>query len=822
MQRTLTSLTALALTAGAALALTAQSGPMRLDTQKADATAKTWPVFSHSSVTPGPLKITSERRNTVLEEDFSEVPDGDTDPATGRCLTYIASHYYEPGRYIDPVYTPNSGTWEGDWVMAGQGGTVILQTYTPDHPGRLCTPLGDYSGDITVTVRARAAKSFFGASDTETGYVSVDGSELLIHPSRGGYDSFKEMQGDSNGMRYRLYPKDGWVEISLTLHNESADADGYLELSSGDAIEIDYIKVVDNCTFLASPVLLPITDFQPDRFTVNWQPVRRAYNYYLDLWKKSYTAESGINDVFDFEDGQIPEGMTVENCEAATGENAGFESNGCLNMTGKTSTFTSPLYDTPLSLLSTMVKFNTTDPEAQPDGIAYVELLEGDQWKKVYTIYSQFMYPDQWAILEFKGKSYENRYSGMRITTDLTDGTAMQLDDVKFTSDRPYELERVWGPYDAARTMPEDSPYCCYTWTMGDGSYNDKTSFTFTDLDPETEYYYRVRSHILSEFESGCPKTHAFGVATPAFNGEFEAAASHDAYTVRWNEVPKAQNYHLTGYVGEIINEDETEHCILDEKFPNAEGEADPQDAEMLGEYGFTTLLDDYASCAGWKASNAIVGADFVGATDGGQLMTPPLTANPERGSVVAVVSGYGFPGDNLSIFMTGSNVGAYLPIEDDGTFMQYIDIKSFIPGETITFSSLNYMPFGISSYLLYQDVKKGDVVVRWDNEVMTPAGDGQYTFSDLQPDAVYGCALRSVFEHERKTVESQSTPIKLIDLATGKNYATSGIETVAADSAAAVETGRYSLDGRRVSKDYKGVVIVKMSDGTASKQIAR
>lgn len=314
MKRHLPSLALLALTA-ASLAAQPLAPARQLNLQPIRDT-QTAPILCPSRVTPEPLKITTSRQNVVLEEDFSHVPDGEIDPAIGRRTTYIASHYYEPGRYVNTDYTPAFGTWEGDNVMAGTNGTIFLQTYNPMQAAYIATPLGDYSGDLTITLRARAAKSFYGDSNSETGYWTGVGSDLTIYASRGGYDKNTPTLGDdSEGANFRFYPNDGWVEVVVDMHIESSDNDGFIRISSSSALEIDQVKIVDNCTFLSSPTLLPETNFTPTSFTINWQPVRRSFNYYLDLWSKEYTSDEPIEDTFGFEDGQLPEGFTAENYE---------------------------------------------------------------------------------------------------------------------------------------------------------------------------------------------------------------------------------------------------------------------------------------------------------------------------------------------------------------------------------------------------------------------------------------------------------------------------------------------------------------------------
>lgn len=145
-----------------------------------------------------PMKASVEHKSVVLYEDFNNVPDGETETIGhlgDRYTDYVASHYFEPGRYIDNEYTPGSGTWEGDFVMAGKGGTVVLQCYNPQMGAAINTPLGDYSGDITVTVRARAVTPFWGA-DNELGYVTTGGSDLTMAACIDGYDVFSRATTD--------------------------------------------------------------------------------------------------------------------------------------------------------------------------------------------------------------------------------------------------------------------------------------------------------------------------------------------------------------------------------------------------------------------------------------------------------------------------------------------------------------------------------------------------------------------------------------------------------------------------------------------------
>jgi hypothetical protein len=61
--------------------------------------------------------------------------------------------------------------------------------------------------------------------------------------------------------------------------------------------------------------MLAATDFTSHSFTANWQPVRKAFNYYLDLYKKVYLSNNDTTFTANFEnadaDNIIPSGWKL-------------------------------------------------------------------------------------------------------------------------------------------------------------------------------------------------------------------------------------------------------------------------------------------------------------------------------------------------------------------------------------------------------------------------------------------------------------------------------------------------------------------------------
>lgn len=162
---------AAAMTLVAAVCITVQAaGPKRVvQVQKAKKQVVITDV--NSDVTPAPLKIrpnnaSAAQRDILIDEDFSKVTGGSME--TPDTTKFLASSYYEPGIFIDPSMTKD-GTWAGESVYAA-GGALYLKTYNPMIYAALMTPLGDYSGEITLTFKVKAMPCWIVYNeDPETG-----------------------------------------------------------------------------------------------------------------------------------------------------------------------------------------------------------------------------------------------------------------------------------------------------------------------------------------------------------------------------------------------------------------------------------------------------------------------------------------------------------------------------------------------------------------------------------------------------------------------------------------------------------------------------
>ncbi len=595
-----------------------------------------------------------------------------------------------------------------------------------------------------------------------------------------------------------------------------------ISLATSYALEIDWIKVTDDNTFLAAPVVRGASDFTNDGFTIHWDNVRRSYNYYIDLWKTVYTAPEGINVACDFEDQQLPEWIIAPNTEIAEGMGAdgttglAILDNG-VNGAVSTIDFGKKLDKFSLKFVMNldMSDYNAVDWDNLPT--LYIDGYGENGWEPFaelildgYTIY-----PGYYCELMLDGEVFEGLYSGLRFYAANTDeDNLIYLDDLTAFAKRPYKLERVIGPKGAIYDKTDDEyDYNYYVYT--DDPNRWVTSYTFTGLEPETEYWYRVRSHNVREF-AGKEKFHAFGVAAPALLPATNITAS--SYTANWTDAPKAQKYTVNNYKAESILADEEKHSIMADNFSNCTGQ--PHFATMQPlDNNTECYLDEYTDLMGWRGKGNSMGQNLLGTEmyKGGYLITPPMMVNPERGSVYVYVEITGYYGEYLQIETTKSNLSAMVQFNEDGEIIGWLEMPA-AEGDQIKFSTYYGYPFALSGFEVAQDVKAGDLVRVYASNAEVPAGEQAYTFSNLEP-GIYCYSVVSHFDLEDQSAVSTSNEFITVDTKNGNTSITNKIELVGSD---VQEKARYSVDGTRISGDFKGMILVEMNDGTVVKKVSK
>lgn len=748
---------------------------------------------------PVPLRTGSKRAEStssivLVNEDFSKLQSGTSDvPDTSRPLASEDSSIY-----IDSSLT-SDGTWAGTGVYAAGGSCAIISS-DGESVAELLTPLGDYSGEITVTCRVKAI------STERDGETVTKGSTLDIVPYVGGYMNGSNAKTDaSDGYSIRLYPKQGWNEVSFTFSNYSANNDGFIAFVTQNAMVIDDIKITSKATFIAEPAILPATAFKRDGFTINWQPVRKAYDYCIDLYKKVYTTTGDANMLEDFNDSEIRNDWTINHYSISS--DGGEDGTPALLLDSGDSIATPYNYSKYKKASFFMKVTGPEDLDKYSYGYVYIDVLAEDGWLQVGAFtaggFTEGRTIDLDQSLQY---AFANNYYGFRLRPELTEGCNLILDNFDLTTGRAGYLEPVFGEnsmqYGGDDTYYDDSEDC---------------SYTFSGLDPETEYYYRVRSHYIRQF-SKSTTYHAFGVSAP--EGLEASDVEEGTYTANWQDAPKATSYTVSDYLVYTAENDEPDYTLLEETFDKVDGNVTTATEldELLTFDNYTdTSLDDYADNAGWTGTNNGVLEGMLGCSYNyyyGYLRTPELnTSNADEFTVA--VKAYGYYGDELLIYTTDETYS--IPFSDQGDeYYGYLDetitLKSNGKDQKLILLTNAGAPFAIDYLKVSQDIKAGTRVLTFNGSAET--SETYYTFSALKG-IHHAFNVTSHYLYDGDSTDSDPSATVLVNLDGTDRICTARQDTVH-------EAARYSIVGERLSAPARGFNIVKMNDGTVRKVVVK
>lgn len=748
----------------------------------------------------------------LIDEDFSAFTGGDEDHPDTTCL---ASYYTSPGMNIDPSLT-HGLQWTGNNVYAA-GGKVALISPRSYIGSTLSTPLGDYSGDLTITFKIKALVN----------------SDIFVNVLKGGYsscDDVKTPDGEDDCWTGRIYPKQGWKEVTVKITNYSADNDGFIQFQNYGTVIIDDVKITTTANFLADPHVTAETGFTGTSFTANWEPTHKAFNYYLNLYKKRYTGDSEANLKADFEDGTLPDDWSFSSSVADRLCDQGADDSQGLRLENG-DTLTLPHNLAKLKDFSFWLYAYDPNPDEAEDIYSTevaLDFLTLSGWETVATLYvDNFLYEGQNIDLFDELKDYNllditDKYYGARIRVEgLPEGDYLVLDDVYAKTGRPAVLDQVFDP-----EFSDDS-------SGDEGNYDitQATSYTFKDLDPEGDYYYTVRAHYLRQRSAGNDLRHAFGVATPTPLVATDVVPG-SSFTAHWTASPRATAYDVYTYGMKRVTESSDDYQLVSDDFAKVDSETteatDPYAPESVGA-STTVLLDDFTAQPGWTAYHPAIAQGMVGFTSGmGCYVATPELHTGKATQLLLKIKAYGTVGD---AFVVESNSGLHaIYFYNDGSDTNpnhgVIDGTYLIP---CTEDSLDQMVFYsayncsviLSDVTISRAVEAGENVYTFlhsktvnGSETSLGVDDlndyGDFGFDDyafavkaeISADGEYAESPKSVFQ----LISSQTDPTTPIrDLTSGEMIH---------------EVARYTIDGKRITKPVRGLNIIKMSDGSVIRQI--
>ncbi len=775
-------------------------------------------TFKAEALKTTPQKASSKTEAILIDEDFSNMTAGTVDkPDTTQMLACAYSGYSPNGIYIDNSLTKD-GTWFGNFVYSA-GGAVAIKTYDPQQSAYLCTPLGDYSGDITVTCKVKALPALMKTND---GYEKLTGSTLNIIACLGGYESSKYSETDDANKMYdeRIYESQGWQKVTYTFKNYSADNGGYICFSTEGALVLDDIQVTSAASFIASPVINGITDFQKDQFTISWQPVRKSFSYFVDLYTKEYTSDKDTTFAADFEDASLPEGFIAtsedysdnEGCDASRafklkkGESLTFPTNG--NVYRQLNFY----------LRTVDESVDKTDPYAEyyVDGCLYIDYKTDNGWKQLGEFYASGFWASGDTI---KLAEEYSRFATLGATqwrvraTSLNDGAYFVIDNVDIKAAPSFEMKPVEGE----NSTDYGGNYTVYDTTV-------KTNYTFTGLDPYKEYYYGVRSHFVSMF-SDRKYIHALGVAAPDVLDATDID-SNGSFTANWEKTPKATSYTATCYGVTFADKDYEDYTILDEDFSKIDEDVTDatgaNDAVPLGNYSETSL-DAYTTAPGWTGYRNTISVDMLGVEGnyytGGMITTPKLDLRHEASFRLELL-GYATADDRIVVSI-GDNI-YYIVVPYNGVVSGVYELPEGGKCTDLSFCSYSAAPFMLDRITVTQKVSKGDQILTCIDKVDTDSTTTSHTFTGLNEygfdEYAYDVVSHYVYSPTESTSSLTPSDMVLVKLNEGTITGINGV----ADADNLKEIARYTADGCRIAAPVKGLNIVKYSNGKTVKVLVR
>ena len=766
-----------------------------------------------------PRRVESIVKDVLIEEDFNKFTSGSyTAPDTDHLLAYA---YAAPGMLIDPSLT-SDGQWAGHYVYSA-GGAVALQTKNPQDPAYIITPLGDYSGDVTVTFRVRAITTKIPGGDGKE--YTLTSSPIDVNAYVGGYFNPEVSDNDNTGgFEQNLYPKQGWSEVSYTFKNKSADADGYIIFSTCGGVVIDNVKIAAQYSDIAQPKMRAVTGFKSDGFTINWDAVRKAHNYYIDLYRMNYTTDTDVAYHADFNDSSLPDGWAVASKELYSDSGEGADGTVALKLRNGYR-LTSPSNNTKFKSAKMWFKVVNPNNGSLANALINIDVMkQNGSWIDFGSFNGSYFADggESFDLNEMAEGLFNNNYYGIRIRpSGLPTGAYMLVDNIDIQAGRSGELERVIWP----RSATYDPPYSYYDTTEG-------TSYTFTGLDPNTEYYYAVRSHFMSLW-SKSDTYHALGVATPGVKTATDINPAAGSYTANWTAAPKAESYTVYNYSVYTAPEDEAAHVVLADDFSKVNADITDAtsyaDIEALGNDEVMTF-DDVTEQPGWTGMTNAVAQGMLGCgkiVNSLPYLETPIMYLANSTEYKVRLKAYGYPGDQLIVTTSNSNYAIDFVANDDNTAGVIDGTFTFEGGsadEQLLFSTYNCLPFAIDEIAVTQDIKKGDRVYTLLGQQTVGADKTSCVFSGLTGDCEqYAYNVVSHFTFDGSSTDSTPSGYVLVNMKDGTSITSiTGIGSLGDYSAEAKVVARYNAAGQSIAYAQKGLNILKMSDGSVRKVIIK
>lgn len=647
----------------------------------------------------------------IVDEDFAAFTDGTEDePSTASLLD--AQGFIADSTLLKPFAPDCTRTW-GGYNLFSAGGCLAVM-----NGGFVNTPAGDFSGELTITFRARLLK----------GVTTTDRSlEVLLISSKQLVDYKRQT--------ITLTP--AWKTYTVTATN-GGFANTMVQLfTMNDDLSylVDDVRIEHTINSIVPPEAYDATDLKADGFTANWDTTATANQYLLSVYTKqdnpetlsvSEGFESIVCDesgVVDSTNANLPEGWEIQwNGTGSTPgmcRTAGYYANGrqSLRLSSSGDYVATPAYSTNLETFSFWIKGRdkNNDADNPPTGLVQISGLTSSGWMPwAYVSVEQLCALGKGTVLDRTDKiaSFEE-LRGVKITYLPGDGDNCEiyLDDINYSV-----------------TGADLLDYALFDHVV-EGRSSDH--YTVSGLDEDKDYYFSVKAR-NDEFTSvASEEIEVFDVHQPHALEATDIDLTQDSYTANWTCGSKADYFRVDQMKVRTLTEDTPDFVILEEDFSRVTSDVTDDHLDTPEECEYTSnylAIDDYTQLAGWKGAslqkvNGWLGGMASSGNTGelaGAIVTPTIDLSHNDGECKVTVRAYGEQGDWLVV--RGTNTAAYAGIEfpDSGLVERTVSLPLCNERDNLTFYSNNYRPFLIDYIRVVQDVKAGDRVTIVDKSFST------------------------------------------------------------------------------------------------------
>ena len=632
----------------------------------------------------------------IVDEDFSLFTAGTNDEPDTQ---YIGD---SSNPMVDDNLTHQPG-WSSNYATQAGGACALA---TPPIGGMINTPMGDYSGEITISFRFKALGAYanlgvllgsggiYNPQVVDMEVVSIGEEEV---PGEGDLD------------------EDGWKHVTITMMNTIGSNDCFVQFNSYySMLLLDDIKVVAKVTdFIAPPTVLPATDFTENGFTAHWSAVRAADHYLFSLYYEKEVSDAQSL-TYNFDNLPDTEGWTFDACDQVSNDQ-GYEGSKAAIIT-QNATITSPVYGGRVASTSIWMRNIGDAPYS-----AYVNLqgFDGSTWQDVGFIYIDAVADDaegsRLVINADNRPNFYDKYSQIRYQFggwdwDAEEGLAPQLVIDNITVDILPSVEKVYVITDEQTT---------------------ETSRVLSDLNPDYFHFYQVVA-VRGDMSAISSPMMALGLGTPV-----AAPATNitdNSYQANWSSTPRATSYIVRNFKVTQVEDVLSDALVFNETFANAAG-GDRENPIMLENKWEYVSLDEYADNPGWVGGSTIITDGQVGTSGQGysSLVTPPLSLDNGDGSFHISITVDVLYGPDAILVSPSTAQGDYIGFEAaDGENTVDLYYTGGSEEETLTIRSQYGYPFYIKELSVYQDIMPGDVLYSFCGEAEVASDVTSVVFDNL------------------------------------------------------------------------------------------